>query len=92
MTATPPATESFGALWARIHAVVAGITALILLARNLPPFLGRASVEGYGAALPGFVVEYTITLVVLVLLNAISVSLPLAGIVHYVRFLRAKGE
>lgn len=87
---TPAAKPSFGELWARIHSYVAGLTALILLARNLPPFLVRARVEGYGAALPGFLVEYTITLVVLVLLNAITVSLPLAGIVHYVRFLNRK--
>lgn len=82
--------QSFGALWARIHGGVAGLTAIVLLVRNLPPFLKQGQLEGYRPLLPGFLVEYTITLVVLVLFNAVTVSLPLAAVVHYVRSARPR--
>ena len=77
----------FGRIFGKTQSVVGSLTAFVLLGRDLPGFLEDGKLHGFSGIWQGFALAFTIKLIIVLLINAVTVSLPLAGIVYYFKFL-----
>jgi hypothetical protein len=82
----------FGRIFGKTQSIVGSLTAFVLMARDLPGFIESGQRHGFAAIWPEFAIGFTIKLLIVLLFNAVTVSLPLAGIVYYFKYLARPKE
>ena len=97
MTSSPAPTSSpdlppagpvpFLTTYGRVCRVVANVTALFVFVRELVQFQSEGERAGWHEAFRWFLVVVTAKSILAVVINCFAVALPIAGVIHYVRFL-----
>ena len=85
--ASPPGPVPFETTFGKSCLVVGNLTALIVFVRELVQFTAEGERAGWHDAFLWFLVIVTVKIAVAVVINCFAVALPIAGVIHYFRYL-----
>lgn len=83
----PPGRVPFKTTWRKVSVVVANLTAFFVFVRELGALAAEGERTGWGETFAWFLAAVTVKSVLAVIFNCFAVALPIAGVIHYVRYL-----